>query len=237
MYRCMPAGNFFKISKELNEIQYRIDDWLFVMAQYFYCQFPTASAALAAPGDTNRKRPWRRGHGFYPPSRAAAALSGSPSPFLLSLDGTWKFRLDASPAARPDSFYADHYDVSNWKDIKVPAHWQTEGFDKFIFHGCGISYSRKSAVSAGERQSHRLLPQELYHSRGMGRQECNPPLRRRKFLFCCWINGRYIGFSKDSKTAAEFDITHYLRKGENTVSLQVLRSATLPTWKGRTCGS
>lgn len=160
---------------------------------------------------------------FIPTISEAAALSGSTSPFLLSLDGTWKFRLDASPAARPDSFFADHYDVSNWKNIKVPAHWQTEGFDKFIFTDVEYPipinppYPPENDNPTGSYRRSFTIPAEW-----AGR---NIILRfgAVNSFFYCWINGRYIGFSKDSKTAAEFDITHYLRKGENTVSVQVLR--------------
>jgi beta-galactosidase len=160
---------------------------------------------------------------FIPSISEAAALAALPSPLVNSLDGVWKFKLAPSPALRPDSFYLDKYDVRNWSDITVPAHWQTAGFDKYIFTDVEYpipvnppyppqndnpvgSYRRNFTISPSWTGKQVFLRFGAVNS-----------------FFYCWINGQYVGFSKDSKTAAEFDITAYLRKGENNVSVQVFR--------------
>ncbi len=160
---------------------------------------------------------------FIPAVSETAALQNAPSPFLLSLDGTWKFRLDSAPAARPQNFFADNYDVSNWKDIKVPAHWQTEGFDRFIFTDVEYpipvnppyppennnpigSYRRSFTIPDNWKERDVILHFGAVNS-----------------FFFCWVNGKYVGLGKDSKTATEFDITRFLRKGQNTVAVQVFR--------------
>ncbi|MGX5818750.1 glycoside hydrolase family 2 TIM barrel-domain containing protein [Chitinophaga lutea] len=160
---------------------------------------------------------------FMPAVSEAAALAGEASPFVQSLDGTWKFKLAASPNERPDGFYKDGFDLRGWSDIKVPAHWQTEGFDRFIF--TDVEYPIPVNPP---------YPPEHDNPVGSYRRSFHIPeswAGRNVFLrfgavnsfFYCWINGQYVGLSKDSKTAAEFDITRFLRKGGNTVSVQVFR--------------
>ncbi len=160
---------------------------------------------------------------FMPAASEAAALARSPSPYCMPLDGTWKFKLSASPAARPPDFFLDRFDVSGWDDIKVPAHWQTEGFDRFVF--TDVEYPIPVNPP---------FPPQSDNPVGSYRRTFSVPAAwngrdvRLRFgavnsFFYCWVNGRYVGLSKDSKTAVEFDVTRYLRKGENTVSVQVFR--------------
>lgn len=163
-------------------------------------------------------------HAYFVPHAAGAdALAGKPSPNVLSLNGKWRFHLAANPAQRPDSFFADTYHVNNWREIKVPAHWQTEGFDRFIF--TDVEYpipvnppfppEHDNPVGSYRRSFH--VPEGWKGKRVILR------LGAVNSFFYCWVNGRYVGLSKDSKTAAEFDVTRHLRKGENTVSVQVFR--------------
>ncbi|WP_315822085.1 sugar-binding domain-containing protein [Paraflavitalea speifideaquila] len=160
---------------------------------------------------------------FVPSISEAAALAALSSPNVLSLDGVWKFKLAASPALRPDSFYLNQYDVSSWSNIKVPAHWQTEGFDKYIFTDVEYPipvnppFPPQNDNPVGSYRRHFTLPQAWAGK--------NITLRfgAVNSFFYCWVNGKYVGLSKDSKTAAEFDITDYLRKGENTIAVQVFR--------------
>jgi beta-galactosidase len=70
---------------------------------------------------------------FIPYPNKVEALQKTASPFIKSLDGLWKFKLVDNPSQRPMDFQHNNYNVSNWKEIKVPANWQTEGYDKFIF--------------------------------------------------------------------------------------------------------
>ena len=163
-------------------------------------------------------------HAHFIPFRSEKeALEGRTSPFVESLDGRWKFRLVNNPSQRPVNFFKKTYDVSKWNSIKVPANWQTEGFDKFIFTDVEYpippnpplvpedfnpvgSYKRKFNIPAGWNGKNVFIHFGAVNS-----------------FFYLWINGHYIGFSKDSKTPAEFNITKFLRKGPNSVSVQVFR--------------
>lgn len=160
---------------------------------------------------------------FIPYPGETAALSKGNSPFVQSLDGIWKFNLVNTPAERPAAFYKDNYDLRKWHDIKVPASWQTEGFDRFIFTDVEYpipvnppyvpadynpvgSYKKSFTVPAGWKDKDVFIHFGAVSS-----------------FFYLWINEQYIGFSKDSKTEAKFNITPYLKKGQNTVSVQVFR--------------
>ena len=160
---------------------------------------------------------------FIPYANESAARKQQSSPFIQSLDGTWKFKLVNKPADRPLDFFRKNYDVNDWSDIKVPANWQTEGFDKFIFTDVEYpitpnppyvpadfnpvgSYKRAFTIPAGWKGKDIILRLGAVNS-----------------FFYLWINEQYVGFSKDSKTPAEFDITKFLQPGQNTISLQVFR--------------
>ncbi|RPE12780.1 DUF4981 domain-containing protein [Chitinophaga lutea] len=160
---------------------------------------------------------------FVPAVSEAAALAQSPSPYALLLDGMWKFRLSPSPAARPVDFYLDRYDVSQWNDIKVPAHWQTEGFDRFIFTDVEYPIPVNPPFPPQDDNPVGSYRRSFTVPAGWDGREVRLRFGAVNSFFYCWVNGQYVGLSKDSKTAVEFDVTRYLRKGENTVSVQVFR--------------
>ena len=160
---------------------------------------------------------------FIPYSSQDQALNKGNSSFVQSLDGIWKFNLVNTVAERPLDFYKNKFETRSWKDIKVPANWQTEGFDTFIFTDVEYpitpdppfvpkdfnpvgSYKRTFTVPDGWREKNIFIHLGAVNS-----------------FFYLWINDHYVGLSKDSKTPAEFDITNYLQKGNNTISIQVFR--------------
>lgn len=161
---------------------------------------------------------------FIPYINAAAAVrrdSGRAAVKLL--DGTWQFHIARNPSERPLDFYKKGTDVSHWKKIQVPENWQTAGFDSYIFTDVEYpfppdpprvpadfnpvgSYRRDFTVPANWKDK-----QVWIHLGGVNS------------FFYLWINGQYIGLSKDSKTPSEFDITPYLQAGNNSVAIQVFR--------------
>ncbi|MDN3654579.1 glycoside hydrolase family 2 TIM barrel-domain containing protein [Ferruginibacter paludis] len=160
---------------------------------------------------------------FIPYPNEQQALQKSSSPFIQSLDGIWKFSLVNTVAARSTDFYKNNFNTDQWKDIKVPANWQTEGFDKFIFTDVEYpikpnppyvptdfnpvgSYKRNFTVPAAWNGKNIFIHLGAVNS-----------------FFYIWINGQYVGLSKDSKTPAEFDITRFVQKGQNSVAVQVFR--------------
>ncbi|HVI48398.1 MAG TPA: glycoside hydrolase family 2 TIM barrel-domain containing protein [Chitinophaga sp.] len=160
---------------------------------------------------------------FTPYPDALKALKATASSLVLSLDGTWQFHLAANPDSRPADFFKPTYNVSKWKTIQVPANWQTAGYAPYIFTDVEYPFPPnppfvpKDNNPVGSYRRNFQLPaawkgkQVLLH------------LGAVNSFFYAWVNGHYLGFSKDSKTPAEFDVTPFLKAGDNTIAVQVFR--------------
>lgn len=173
------------------------------------------------------------------------------SKYFQSLDGTWKFHWCASPEQRPQDFYADTYDVSGWDDIKVPGCWNVQGLGKhgemkygvpiyvnqpvIFYHEVKKDDWREGVMR--EPKDQRWTTYEYRNEVGSYRRNFTIPAdwKGRQILlnfdgvdsfFYLWVNGKYVGFSKNSRNTARFDITNYLKKeGENSLSVEVYRSS------------
>ncbi|HYG33245.1 MAG TPA: glycoside hydrolase family 2 TIM barrel-domain containing protein, partial [Clostridia bacterium] len=155
------------------------------------------------------------------------------SSLCRSLNGMWKFHWVAHPAERPVDFYKPDFDVSAWKEIPVPSNWQLLGYGTPYYRNIGYTFQRDWPRVMSEP------PKEFtaYNERnpvGSYRREFEMPSAwqgRRVFLtfdgvdaaFFLWINGQKVGFSVNSRNAAEFDITRYLKPGKNLVAAEVYR--------------
>jgi beta-galactosidase len=164
---------------------------------------------------------------FIPFPNAAAALKGDPkgSPRYLSLNGPWKFHWSARPADRPLDFWKPAADVSGWAEIPVPSDWMFQGYDYPIYVNTSYEFARNPK------------PPFVPHDRnpvGSYRRTFTLPtdwagmnvylhFGAVKSFFYLWVNGEKVGLSKDSKTPAEFDITRFLKPGENVVAAEVYR--------------
>ena len=168
--------------------------------------------------NTVQPHPW-----MIPYASEEAALQEQPSVYRMSLNGTWKFKIVKKPGERPVNFFKPDYDVSSWGTIKVPANWQTEGKDSYIF----------TDVEYPIPVNPPFVPAD-FNPVGSYRRDFELPgnwKNRDVFIrfgavnsfFYLWVNGHYVGFSKDSKTPAEFNITTLLLPGKNTLALQVFR--------------
>lgn len=169
------------------------------------------------------KEPARASFMVYDNEKAAIADEYSKSPWYQSLNGTWKFNWVDQPEKRPVDFYKNSFDVSKWKDIPVPSDWQMHGYDyahyvnmrypfpmnqPFIDHKYNPvgSYKRSFTVPANWK--------------GMDVYVYFGGVNSAMYL---WINGEKVGYSEDSKTPAEFNITKYLKNGENSIAVEVYR--------------
>ncbi|WP_016778397.1 glycoside hydrolase family 2 TIM barrel-domain containing protein [Anaerophaga thermohalophila] len=180
------------------------------------------------------KEPARSTFNSYPD--AEKALSGEKSPFVQSLNGTWKFHFSKSHSERPENFFRKDYDVRNWDNIKVPGNWEVEGFGIPIYVNIPYEFADPrtplTEMKNGPqppRVPHNYNPVGSYrHSFTVqadwdGRQ-IFIKLGAVKSAFYIWINGEKVGYSQGSKLPAEFDITPFVRPGrENTVALEVYR--------------
>ncbi|MBQ9517324.1 MAG: DUF4981 domain-containing protein [Eubacterium sp.] len=158
------------------------------------------------------------------------ALSGEDSKYKMSLDGKWKFFWQRGLANQPDGFEKDGYDVSSWDEITVPSVWQTEGYSAPYYYAS--TFPRALSRSKGQIPKIDHSMQEIgFYRRTFTVPECFDG--REVFLHfgACkaalevWVNGEYVGYSTGSMTPHEFDVTSFLREGENTVSAKVYRFA------------
>ncbi|MDP6522656.1 MAG: glycoside hydrolase family 2 TIM barrel-domain containing protein [Kiritimatiellia bacterium] len=153
------------------------------------------------------------------------ALAGDPekSPWFKSLNGEWKFRWSKNPASRPAEFFKVGFKDSAWKTIPVPSNWQVHGYGTPIY--TNIKYPHPKNPPKAPRE---------YNPVGSYRTAFTVPAdwKGRKVLihfagvdsaFYLWINGQKVGYSQGSRTPAEFDITKYLKDGENLLAVEVYR--------------
>ncbi len=165
---------------------------------------------------------------FYTYGNESDALGGMPesSAYYQLLNGTWKFNWVKTPAERPLDFYKTDYDVSGWDDIQVPSNWELKGY------GVPIYINTRYAFAPVNPQPP-LVPDD-WNPVGSYRRDFLVPENwdgRQVFIhfgavkaaMYIWVNGQKVGYSQGSKTAAEFDITPYIKKGSNTVALEVYR--------------
>ena len=171
------------------------------------------------------------------------------SKFWQSLDGDWKFHWAPDADSRPTDFYQTEYDVSSWDAIPVPSSWniygiQKDGSQKYgtpIYVNQPVIFQHSVKVDDWRGGVMRTPPANwtTYKDRnevGSFRRDFEIPQDwdgREVFIsfdgvdsfFYLWINGQYVGFSKNSRNTANFNITPYLQKGKNTVAAEVYRSS------------
>lgn len=156
------------------------------------------------------------------PSEALAVFDDYPaSPYYRSLDGLWKFHWVTKVADVPSGFYHENYNANNWTTMPVPGNWEFNGFGIPMYVNVGFGFERNPPFINKEDS-----PVGAY------RHEFDIPDNwdgRRVFLhfeggtnaMYVWVNGQEVGYTQNSKSPAEFEITQYIRKGKNTLACQV----------------
>ena len=157
---------------------------------------------------------------------------------IVSLDGQWYFHWSKDPASRPADFYKSTFDVSSWPTIHVPGNWQLQGYGKPIYTNVKYPFKKDAPYVTGVPDStyysfdHRNpvgsyvtffdVPQVspygsiedasyILHFGGV------------KSAFYVWVNGQKVGYSQNSMSPSEFDITPYIIKGRNRLAVEVYR--------------
>ena len=152
---------------------------------------------------------------------------------IVSLDGQWQFHWSRNPEERPKDFYREDYDVSSWGHITVPGNWQTQGYGTPIYININYpfvkdrprvttepprdwtAYENRNPVGSYARffdVTKEMLSQNLIlHFGGV------------HSAFYVWVNGRRVGYSQNSMSPAEFDVTSYVREGRNKLAVEVYR--------------
>ena len=152
---------------------------------------------------------------------------------ILSLDGQWLFHWAKDPDSRPADFYREDYDVDQWDKITVPGNWQLQGYGKPIYVNMQYPFHRDRPSVTGEpakdwyAYDHRnpvgsyvtffdvtkemLTKNLILHFGGV------------HSAFYVWVNGQKVGYSQNSMSPTEFDVTKYVREGRNKLAVEVYR--------------
>ena len=187
----------------------------------------------------------------FPTEEAARCVLPERGAYWQSLDGTWKFHWCRTPEERAKGFEAPAYDVTTWDDIEVPGCWNVQGIQKDgslkygvpIYVNQKVIFEHQVAVDdwRGGVMRKPRNPQwtvnEFPNEVGSYRRTFTVPADwagRTVFInfdgvdsfFYLWVNGHYVGFSKNSRNTSSFDITRFLRKsGEQVVAVEVYRNS------------
>ncbi len=181
------------------------------------------------------------GHATYIPFQSVDELKADPSwerpwetpessNFLL-LNGNWKFNWVKQPSERPLDFYLPNYDVSDWNEIPVPSNWEMQGYGTPIY--TNITYPHANvppfiAPKAGYTNATEPNPVGSYRRTftlpdDWDGKEILLHFNGAYSAMYVWVNGQKVGYSQGANNDAEFDVTPYIKTGENIVACEVYR--------------
>ncbi len=159
----------------------------------------------------------------YHSEQAALAEDHADNPYYFSLNGKWKFNWVKKPADRPADFYQKDFDTSEWDEIDVPGNWELQGYGIPIYTNIVYPFPKNPPHiphdynPVGSYVKHVDIPKDwkdrdVFISFGA--------VRSAMYL---WVNGKMVGYNEGSKTAAQFNITEYIKKGSNKIAVEVYR--------------
>ena len=152
---------------------------------------------------------------------------------VVSLNSLWHFKWSPDPESRPANFYKQDYSVAQWDLIQVPGNWQMQGFGMPIYTNMSYPFRRNPPSVTGE-PSRSFYSYSHRNPVGSYCTTFDVPdtwLNKRVFInfggvksaFYIWLNGEKVGYSQGSMTPAEFDLTSYIKQGENKLAVEVYR--------------
>lgn len=154
----------------------------------------------------------------------AGSLERVKSPYYRLQNGRWRFKFSANPEARPVDFFETGFDDGAWDTIPVPANIEKHGYAPPLYVNIGYAW--------GWGQPPRIPHEQNYMGSYRHRFEVPASWRGRRVRitfqgvasgFYLWVNGRKVGYSEDSRGPAEFDLTDFVKPGENLLAVEVYR--------------
>ncbi len=154
-----------------------------------------------------------------------SALHGerTESPYYLALDGIWKFHYSDTPDGRPFWFFKDDYDTRDWDQVPVPSNWQLQGYDVPFYVNIGYGFRVNPPYIDHEWNPVGSYKRSFKVPAAWKGKEVFLQFGAVSSAFYVWVNEQFVGYSQDSKLPAEFNITGYLKKGNNTLAVEVYR--------------
>ncbi|RIX51278.1 DUF4981 domain-containing protein [Paenibacillus nanensis] len=167
-------------------------------------------------------------HAYYATTEEAAARA--PMAMRHSLNGTWKFQYAPNPASRPAAFFEAGFNCSGWDEIEVPGHIQTQGYGQMqyvntMYPWDGHEELRPPQVSETDNAVGSYM--KTFHVPGhMQGKPLFISFQGVETAFYVWLNGEFVGYGEDSFTPSEFELTPYVREGENKLAVEVYQRST-----------
>lgn len=166
---------------------------------------------------------------FTPYDTVDEALAGKrwQSRRIMSLNGTWRFAFAPNPDSRIKDFYKMDYDTSGWDEITVPGNWQLQGYDYPQYTNTQYPWIYKDEIEPPYAPTNYNPVGSYVRTFRIPESWGDDPVfisfQGVESAFYVWLNGEFVGYSEDSFTPAEFDLTPYLQEGENKLAVEVYR--------------
>jgi beta-galactosidase len=160
---------------------------------------------------------------LYEQPTDVAADDYARSPWYQSLNGTWKFNYVARPAERPMDFFQPSFSDASWKTIQVPGNWEIQGFGIPIYTNITYPFPRNQPFIDPSNNPVGTYRRSFTVPAGWQNKEVLLHFGAISGCAFVYVNGQRVGISKAAKSPAEFDITKYLKPGDNQLAVQVLR--------------
>ncbi|MDP4188220.1 MAG: glycoside hydrolase family 2 TIM barrel-domain containing protein, partial [Bacteroidota bacterium] len=145
------------------------------------------------------------------------------SPWYSLLNGTWKFHWSAKPDDRPVDFYQNSFDVSKWDDILVPSNWEMLGYGIPIYVNIQYPFKKNPPYIPHDNNPVGSYKKTFTIPGNWQGRQIFLHFGAVSSAMYVWINGKKVGYSEDSKLPAEFNITSFVKPGENILSAEVYR--------------
>ncbi|ETP73241.1 beta-galactosidase/beta-glucuronidase [Lachnospiraceae bacterium JC7] len=159
--------------------------------------------------------------------RSEEELASGETSLRYSLNGFWKFAYAKNHVCAIPDFYKEDYDAHSWEDIRVPAHIQMEGYDVPAYVNTQYPWDGREQIEPGE------IPEDFNPVASYVKYFTVPEGFKGERLFisfqgvesgyALWLNGKFVGYSEDTFTPSDFELTPYVKSGENKLSVQVFK--------------
>lgn len=160
----------------------------------------------------------------YPSEREALKNeSWENSPMYQSLNGTWSFYYVDSVQARPTGFYKEDFSLVGWDSIEVPSNWELKGFGIPVYTNVTYMFPANPPYIPHSINNVGSYKRNFEISKNWEGKDIYLHFAGVSGAMYVWVNGKRVGYNEGSKTPAEFNITEFIRKGNNTIAVQVLR--------------
>ena len=186
-----------------------------------------AGAALCVAQARETKMPAWQDPGLVQENREPMTTTFETDGLKLSLNGVWKFNWNLTPDVRPMDFYKLDYADGQWDTMPVPGMWELHGYGDPVYKNVGYAWCGNFATNPPYTPTERNYVGQYRRTFDLGQEWKGKDI----FLHIgsatsnvrVWVNGKEVGYSEDSKLEARFNITKYVKTGENLIALEIFR--------------